>query len=202
MSDVEKNYAVPAKLARSEIIIKKSRFIASLLHVTSREAVSAYLVDIRKEFMDASHHCWGYQLGHPEFVYNSAMSDDGEPSGTAGGPILNVMKYQPVGDCLVVVSRFYGGVKLGAGGLVRAYSSAAKLAYDHVVLQQHVSLLRLKVCIQYSDEQFLRHWLSTVAGQLDDIIYNNMLVCCISIPDEAKSEFDNVVGSRHWTLTP
>lgn len=103
-----------------------SRFIADIFPVKTKEEIESYLEHIRKEFYDASHHCYAFRLGNNGEVMRAA--DDGEPSGTAGKPILLVLEGAKLTNVLCVVTRYFGGTKLGTGGLARAYSDAAKLA--------------------------------------------------------------------------
>ena len=91
------SYPIPTQQTVAEIEIKKSRFIAYATHITSREAGMAWLADIKAQFPDARHHCWAYQIGNPNCATNAGMGDDGEPSGTAGKPILNVLQHKGVG---------------------------------------------------------------------------------------------------------
>ena len=105
-----------------EIEIKKSKFIGIYYHVENAEEISAILQNLKKEYKKATHICYAYRLSSP---FAEKACDDGEPSGTAGKPILNVLQKQDKQNCLLVVVRFFGGVKLGAGGLVRAYSKTA-----------------------------------------------------------------------------
>ncbi len=104
------------------IEIKKSKFIGQLFDVFSQEEISNILQELKKEHKKATHICYAYRISHP---FSEKAFDDGEPSGTAGKPILNVLQKQDKQNCLLVVIRYFGGIKLGAGGLVRAYSKTA-----------------------------------------------------------------------------
>ena len=123
-------YRVAAREARFEQEIKRSRFIGIGCRVSSPEEAAAALAERRREFPDATHHCSAYLLGDPRNSSNMRADDDGEPAGTAGKPMLNVLQHKNVGDVLLVVVRYFGGIKLGAGGLVRAYSSTASGTMD------------------------------------------------------------------------
>ena len=114
------SYAVPAASCEQEYVVKRSRFIARVVPVNSRADVNAAVARAREDYPDARHHCWAYLLGPPGKAAGAGMSDDGEPAGTAGKPILNVLQHGHLGDVLVIVVRYFGGIKLGAGGLVRA----------------------------------------------------------------------------------
>ena len=113
-------YQILTQPAEAEIEIKKSRFIAHALPVSSRDDALKAVKQLKTRYPDARHHCWAYLLGDPTGAASAAMDDDGEPSGTAGRPILGVLQDRRVGDTLIVVVRYFGGIKLGASGLTRA----------------------------------------------------------------------------------
>ncbi len=115
-------YLVPAENCRTEFIERKSRFITTLRRVENQEEADRFIAEIREEFPDATHHCVAYRLRTPLI---ERFSDDGEPGGTAGMPMLDVLKKEELFNVAVVVTRYFGGVLLGAGGLVRAYSRGA-----------------------------------------------------------------------------
>ena len=118
-------YPIPAKEARAEIEIKRSRFIATAVPVFSVDEAKAFIRRMKQEFGDATHNVPAYQIGHGASII-AHSSDDGEPSGTAGRPLLAVLQGSGLGDIAIVVTRYYGGAKLGTGGLVRAYGDAGK----------------------------------------------------------------------------
>ncbi|NLX71443.1 MAG: YigZ family protein [Clostridiales bacterium] len=143
---------------RHEIIIRKSRFIGDVFHVTSEEEALSRLQDVRTEFPDASHHCYAYAVRQESLVQR--FSDDGEPSGTAGMPILQVINSRELQNVLVVVTRYFGGIKLGAGGLVRAYTRTAAEVLDEAGTVCMVLSSRGIISIDYAQvgpvEYFLR----------------------------------------------
>lgn len=139
---------------QSETEIRKSRFIGMVLPVDDREAAMTRLASLRDEHRGAAHVCWALLAGG-----QSGMSDDGEPTGTAGRPILEVLRHHQLDGVLGVVVRYYGGIKLGAGGLVRAYSDAVAGALKDAQLVQRVSYGTLTVEVDYADEARVRHWL-------------------------------------------
>ena len=120
---------IMTKPCRAEIEVKRSRFIASSARVTSEEEALAFLEDIRREHRDASHNCFAMRLYGDGRVYER-MSDDGEPQGTAGKPMLDILKGHDLIDVICVVTRYFGGTLLGTGGLVRAYSDALKAGLE------------------------------------------------------------------------
>ena len=119
---MEKSYFVPSRDTVTEFIEKKSRFITYLAHVTTEDEAQEFIESIRKKHADATHNCIAYRLYNPRV---ERFSDDGEPSGTAGMPMLEVLKKEDIYDVCVVVTRYFGGILLGAGGLVRAYAKGA-----------------------------------------------------------------------------
>lgn len=119
---IDKSYFVPAKRCRTEFMERKSRFITTICRVETVEEAEAFLAEIRAEFPDATHNCAAYRIKDPLV---ERFFDDGEPGGTAGMPMLDVLKKQELFDAAVVVTRYFGGILLGAGGLVRAYSKGA-----------------------------------------------------------------------------
>lgn len=119
-----------------EVVEKKSRFIASIFPVHSEEEALEYISRIRKKYYDARHNCFAYVIG--EKNETERCSDDGEPSGTAGRPMLDVLTGQGLHDVLVVVTRYFGGTLLGTGGLVRAYSAAVKEGLAHCRIQEKI----------------------------------------------------------------
>lgn len=180
---MSKDYPVPAGYLERETEVKKSRFIARIYPVSDRDEVRAYVEQARRDYPDARHVCWGYQIGRPGSAAEAAMSDDGEPSGTAGKPILGVIQHKDMGDVLVIVIRYFGGIKLGAGGLVRAYAGAAESvlsAVDRVVQQARV---QATVSFGFADEQPLRHWCEGHEGRIEHITYSSQVTATVSVPE-------------------
>ena len=121
-------YPIPARTHRVEEEIQRSRFITTLAHTPTLDEARAFVQQMKAEFGDASHNCWAYVVGPPGSSAQIGMSDDGEPHGTAGKPMLTVLLHADVGDVTAVVTRYFGGTKLGKGGLVRAYSGGVQQA--------------------------------------------------------------------------
>ena len=115
-------FRVPFQASDSEFVEKRSRFISHLLPVESEEDARAFIAQVKKQYYDARHNCWCYLIGENIVRY----SDDGEPQGTAGQPMLNVFQREGVTNVVCVVTRYFGGILLGAGGLTRAYSKGAR----------------------------------------------------------------------------
>ncbi|MDF2596323.1 MAG: hypothetical protein K0R69_2664 [Clostridia bacterium] len=138
-------YKTISRQSQIELIEKKSRFIGTVLEVSTQEAADLALQSIRKTYYNAAHNCFAYQIGESNEIQRS--SDDGEPSGTAGKPILDVLKGADVRNTLIVVTRYFGGTLLGTGGLVRAYGKTAKegLLAAGVVEKRRVQLFYLQM---------------------------------------------------------
>ncbi len=191
------SYQVPAAEFQSEYVVKKSRFIARILPVDSRATVNEAVARARKDYPDAGHHCWAYLLGRPEDASNAGMSDDGEPAGTAGKPILNVIQHGHLGDVLVIVIRYFGGIKLGAGGLVRAYSAATQQALDEAPAQVVRELKSFTLTGDFSAEQGLRHFLGLIGGVVKDVSYGQGIEMKVQVDGEREVELrDHCAGHK------
>ena len=157
-------YTIATGLRAPELKVKGSRFIADILPVSSREEVDVELAGIRKEFYDASHHCFAYRLGADGM--NLRAADDGEPSGTAGKPILLILTGQKLTNTLLVVSRYFGGTKLGTGGLARAYAESAQQAVSMAHIVRVYLMTTLTFQVLYEDlpqmERLIAHSDSTI----------------------------------------
>lgn len=140
-----------------EQTIKKSRFIAHLYRITSEEDAQAKIAAVRAANPKANHNCFAYMLGDDDHIQR--MSDDGEPSGTAGSPILEVLKANDVHDVLAVVTRYFGGIKLGAGGLIRAYNGTPAAAIEACGKVERVLQMRLAIALDYRNVDALNYYL-------------------------------------------
>ena len=149
MSDAAR-YPIPAGRHRVEQSIERSRFICTLAHAESSEDAQAFIREMNAEFPDATHNCWAYVVGPPGSTSRVGMSDAGEPHGTAGRPMLTVLLHSGLGDVAAVVTRYYGGTKLGTGGLVKAYGSSVQLALDSAQRGERVDYAALTVTIAYA----------------------------------------------------
>lgn len=189
-------YVTPAATIERELEVKKSRFIARAGPVADRQAALAFVEAVKADYPDARHHCWAYLVGNPETAASAAMSDDGEPSGTAGKPILNVIQHKGIGDVIVVVTRYFGGVKLGAGGLVRAYAGATQLALAELPLDEHRPQRTFTLALDFADEQPLRHWSDQYGAQLLSIDYGNRVTARLDVPVEQVDAFEAFLGAQ------
>ncbi len=183
------NYATPTEEASAEILIKKSRFIAHAKQIVSREAAMSWLSEVRSDYPDARHHCWAYLIGDPSCAINAGMGDDGEPSGTAGKPILNVLNHKGVGDVMIIVVRYFGGIKLGAGGLTRAYGQAAQAVMAVLPLEQQIEMVAFQLVCDFALEQKIRHWVNILKGDILRVHYAQQVELEVSIPQQVQLAF-------------
>lgn len=139
--------------------IKKSRFICHLKRVYTEEEARAFISEIKKEHQKANHNCSAFTLGERQEIQRS--SDDGEPSGTAGVPMLEILKKREITNVCAVVTRYFGGIKLGAGGLIRAYAGSVGHALDQVGLVKFVTQEQLILTLDYGNYDGLQRFLST-----------------------------------------
>ena len=158
-------YVVPARMIREETIVVNSRFIATLAPVLSVDEARAFISQIRSEFAEASHNVPAYLVGYGSSVIEHC-SDDGEPAGTAGRPALAVLKGSGLGDAGVVITRYFGGTKLGTGGLVRAYSEAVELVVEAVPRAERIPTCTVMVSLPYRWLERLRRLVEAHGGRV------------------------------------
>ena len=162
-----KRYRIPARETRTGIQVLNSRFIASAAPVFTVDEAKGYVARIRKEFEDASHNVPAFVVGHGATVV-AHCHDDGEPSGTAGRPALAVLRGSGLGDVAVVVTRYFGGTKLGTGGLVRAYSDAVRAVLEDLPLAEKVATHLVMVATPYPFFERIRLAVQAHHGQILD----------------------------------
>ena len=143
-------YPVPASTHRVEQEISRSRFITTIGRASTVDEAQAFIRAVAAEFGGATHTCWAYVVGPPGDTGRIGMSDAGEPHGTAGRPMLNALLHAPVGDVVAVVTRYYGGTKLGTGGLVRAYGGGVQAALATLPVAERIQYVPLVVTVDYA----------------------------------------------------
>lgn len=174
-------YTVLAATFESATEEKNSDFLTFLHPVTSREEAMEHIEMYRKKYPDANHVCWAYVIGNTRQPKTQAFSDDGEPTGTAGKPMLHVLTERDVGNSLAVVVRYFGGVKLGAGGLVRAYSGAVSDAVNHAELVQVIPSVQMQILVDFAKETKIRHIVNQYQGQILNVDYATRVTLDISL---------------------
>ena len=174
-------YLVPAHDIEVVTEIKRSRFIAQIGHCQNTEAAFDFINRVRAHYPDARHHCWAFIACPPNSASAVRCSDDGEPSGTAGKPILNVLTHSHYGEIVCVVSRYFGGIKLGAGGLVRAYSNSSQAALEQLPVKEKVHLISLKLQFPYPYESAMRHYLEDKQMIIEQVVYTELVIFQLAI---------------------
>lgn len=189
----EKNYLTIAKEASDEFVERKSRFMGFIKPVTTEEEALAFIREKQKKYWDATHNVYAYVLNGGNLC---RFSDDGEPQGTAGLPTLDVLRKEGLTDCVVVVTRYFGGILLGAGGLVRAYSHGAKIAVDAAgVVEMRKCLLGEIVC-DYAQYGMIPAILADYGATLTDTRFGEAVTVCFSIPREERGSLEAAVIDR------
>lgn len=183
------SYLIPSKALRVEQEIKKSKFITYLRPISSVSDFKQFLAEIKEAYPDARHHCSAYLCGKPGQTTLLGCSDDGEPSGTAGKPMLNILQHKGVGDIGVIVVRYFGGIKLGTGGLVRAYSSSVQQAYDSIETQTKVNLVDRHLSFDYSLEPDIRHFLLERELEVTASEYSSQVDFQFKIPEDLLEKY-------------
>ena len=171
-------YFVPANEASAKITVKGSKFISHIFPVESKEQAEQVYASLQKKYYDATHNCFAYRIDENTFRY----SDDGEPSGTAGRPILQVLDGAELFEVLCVVTRYFGGTKLGTGGLIRAYSDAAKEALKNLKIKEKIRTEVLNLKSAYGLENLIFHLLDQMSGKLVDSVYGDDIRLTVEIP--------------------
>lgn len=177
-------YPIPASVHRATEEILRSRFITTVGHTPTVEAARAFIATVSAEFTDASHNCWAYLIGAPGVTAQIGMSDDGEPHGTAGRPMLTVLLHSGVGDLCAVVTRYFGGTLLGKGGLVKAYSGGVQLALASLPLTERVPKAVATLLFDYTNVSPIQRLLPDFEAELLSEEYAADVAYQISLPIE------------------
>lgn len=160
-------YPIPARTIRLENVVVNSRFIVTIGRADTVEEAKAFIQAVRDEMPDASHHVYAFKVGYGGSV-TEGMTDDGEPSGTSGPPVLAVLRGADIGDVVIVVTRYFGGTKLGTGGVVRAYGGAAKDAVAALPVEMKIEKRYVGVSIAYSFFERLKLLLAEHQAEIDE----------------------------------
>ncbi len=180
-------YRTIARPGTAELEIKKSRFICHLERVSTDEYARAFIGQVKKQHWDANHNCSAYVLGDRGEVQRS--SDDGEPSGTAGVPMLHVLLKREITDTVAVVTRYFGGTKLGAGGLIRAYGQAVSNAVNAVGIVERQERVQVAVVAEFEDAGRLEHGLRADNNVPDEVFYADRVTMHITLDPAGLPDF-------------
>ena len=179
-----KAFKIVYRGGEDEIIEKKSRFIATVRPVKSEEEASAFIAEIKKKYWNATHNCFAYVIGERRECVR--CSDDGEPSGTAGAPMLNILNKNGFANVLIVVTRYFGGTLLGTGGLIRAYSEATlKVINESKIVKQKMGY-EMKVVIPYKELEKFKYYCNKKNIYIKNLIYESNIICVVEINNEEK----------------
>ncbi|MEM7259951.1 MAG: YigZ family protein [Pseudomonadota bacterium] len=180
-------YNTPSHTQQFETEVKRSRFITTVASVASKDEAKAFVATMRSTFPDANHHCWAVICGGTDQAQHHDQSDDGEPKGTAGKPMLNVLQHAGLGNTIVVVTRYFGGIKLGAGGLVRAYTRAVSEALK--TLETHTVRLTTPLTIElpYTVLDSFEHWVVPLHTEVVKKTYTESVRLQLSVPEAEQA---------------
>ncbi|HIZ39080.1 MAG TPA: YigZ family protein [Candidatus Anaerobutyricum stercoris] len=169
---------------RGEIVEKKSRFIAHVQAVDSVEEAQEFIEAVKKKYWDARHNCSAFSVG--EMNPLTRCSDDGEPGGTAGKPILEVIQGSGIRNIVIVVTRYFGGTLLGTGGLVRAYTEAAKAGIENAVIIEKIPATRMKLFTEYTDLGKIQYILAQNQVTVENTEYTDKVEIRALFPEKEK----------------
>jgi len=175
---------------------KRSRFIAHLWPIKSKEEGFEYFEAIKRQHQDARHHCWAYVIGDPEQALAAGFNDDGEPGGTAGKPMLNVLMQRKVGNVFAVVVRYFGGIKLGAGGLTRAYGQAVSGALDAAELLMVVPTSAVSIQVEFALEQRVRNLLTQQGIDILNVSYTDQVMLGCECPVDFVEQLRDILREQ------
>ena len=191
MADVSYNIPDlrPGEVFRVEQTIKRSRFIASVGHTPGVEEAKAFIEQIKAEIEDARHNCWAYCAGAAGSTDRIGASDDGEPHGTAGRPMLTAVTHSGIGEVTVVVTRYFGGILLGTGGLVKAYQSSVKMALEAVPTRIRTKTKRIKFSVEHRFVNQVLRKIETANGRILEKNFDMDADFDVEIPEDLAETF-------------
>lgn len=192
---MEKSYKTLKEYGEASFVERKSRFISYSKPVSNEEEAIQFLNSIRKKHYDATHNCYAYILGENAAIQRS--SDDGEPSGTAGIPILEILRKEGLTNVIVVVTRYFGGILLGAGGLIRAYAEGAKLAISAAGIIEVKAFSIFAVHVDYSQLGKIQHEAAKKEYLIENILYTDMVEITFLVPPESIDALTEDINN--WT---
>lgn len=178
-------YFIPTAASETELVEKRSRFLGRVWRVSSEEEARARIEETKKRHYDARHNCWCYVIKDGPVRY----SDDGEPQGTAGQPMLGVFQKEGVVNVCCVVTRYFGGVLLGAGGLVRAYTQSAKDALDAAGISVVRRWVAMEIPCTYAQLESIRREVESARGVVENVDYGADVVLSALLPEEGAADF-------------
>ena len=192
------NYKTLHKFGVDEYIVEKSTFIGYAKPIKTEEEAVEFINEIKKKHKDATHNVWAYTVG--ESMNIQRYSDDWEPQGTAGIPTLEVIKKEDLRDVVVVVTRYFGGIKLGAGGLVRAYTKGAKVGIEAGIVIEKVKYVEVKIKIEYTQLGRIQNEIMNLGYKVKDTIYSeDVEIIVYSKVEDVQSLTDRMIDITSGT---
>ncbi|MCD8338800.1 MAG: YigZ family protein [Burkholderiales bacterium] len=191
----------PGKFHRTEQTIKKSRFITSVSRASSTEEAKRFVDQIRSEFPDARHNCWAFNAGLAGSTAKVGCSDDGEPKGTAGRPMLTVLLHSGISEIVAVVTRYFGGILLGTGGLVKAYQSSVKINLETLPVAEKISMVLLKARLPYSALANIQNMLPRYGASIAGQSFSEDVELVVSTPEETASDLISFLKTNGCTIS-
>ncbi|MDE2855019.1 MAG: YigZ family protein [Chloroflexota bacterium] len=188
-------YRIPAESIQSELVVRRSRFLSKIQMTSTVPEARAAIAEARKALPDASHHVYAFKVGFGNSV-NEGMSDDGEPSGTAGPPTLAVLRGSGIGDITIVTARYFGGVKLGAGGLVRAYTLSAQEALRRLKTELKLEKKTVGLEMSYSQYNVVKRLITAHGGTVDDEVFDAQILIVATFAVSNLDRFAATVQER------
>ncbi len=182
-----------------ELVEKKSKFIANLIYVESKEEAENVIKEYKKKYYDARHNCCAYRVLNQDKIYEKS-SDDGEPSGTAGAPMLNLLQKNDLCNIIIIVTRYFGGILLGTGGLVRAYSGATTGAIDNCKKARIEKGIGYQIEVDYSNYQALQYYCNKNKINIKNSEYNENIICTLEMSDSIKDSFLEDVNNKKLNI--
>ena len=179
------------KVGQAEIVEKKSRFIAHAKQVRTEEEARVYIEEIKKKHWDARHNVFAYQIGLKNEIQR--FSDDGEPQGTAGKPVLDVLAGEDIKNCVIVVTRYFGGTLLGTGGLVRAYGKSAKDALYDARIAEIDSFVEFGITCEYTFQGKIQYALLQCGYNIKDTIFTKNVKFVVFVEEEKEADFKKLM---------
>jgi uncharacterized YigZ family protein len=192
MSSPSPRYPIPAQRFRAEIVVERSRFITTVKEVTSPQEAQTFVAELKAKFPDANHNCWAYLVGPPGSSDRIGLSDDGEPHGVAGKPMLTTLQHSGLGDTAVVVTRYFGGIKLGKGGMVKAYTAAVQTALKKLPRAQRIAWAHLAISFDYNLLTLLQQRLPAFEAEELESNYADKVSLKLRLPQEQQSAFEKM----------
>jgi len=184
----------------AEIVEKKSKFIANIFYVENSDEAEEYIKQIKKKYNDARHNCFAYAIETGDGGIAVKYNDDGEPQGTAGAPMLKMILEQGLSNILVVVTRYFGGILLGTGGLVRAYSGAVEKALEQAEIVEKTRGYEAEIQVEYSEVEPLKYYLQKMNIKVKKIEYLENVKFTIEIIDELSKKIQNDYNYNNFKI--